>query len=239
MRILLRLYPRRWRERYGEEFADLLESLSTRRTSARLVTDVCRGALDAHLRGGFGMRRMFGDPAVRVGASDGLAIAGLLAILVVLTNVVFPGGPDESDSDPEYVVQYLATVGTLAALLIAIGAHGVRRSASMAGAAKAGATAGAVVAVMVTLTFVVVNNLFLSIVSQQHDKRVAFAASGWTSMRAYLTVTQLQGGLFLVPVLALVGTILGLLGGAVFRPRGRGTFPTHAPHTPSPSGNPQ
>jgi hypothetical protein len=70
-----------------------------------------------------------------------------------------------------------------------------------------------------------VNNLFLSIVSQQHDKRVAFAASGWTSMRAYLTVAQLRGGLFLVPVLAVVGAALGLLGGVVFGPRGRRSVP--------------
>jgi hypothetical protein len=225
MRPLLRLYPRRWRQRYGEEFTEILESMSGRRARVRLVADVCRGALDAHLRERFGMRRLFGDPAVRVGVFDGLVVAGLLAVLVVLTNVVFPGGPDESDSDPEYVVQILATAAALGALLVAIGARGVRRSPTMTGAAKAGATAGAVIGVMVTLTFIVVNNLFLSIVSQQHDKRVAFAASGWTSMRAYVTVTQLRGGLFLVPVLAVVGAALGLLGGAVFRPRGRRTLP--------------
>jgi hypothetical protein len=84
---------------------------------------------------------------------------------------------------------------------------------------KAGATAGAVIAVMITLTFLAVNNLFLDIVSHQHDKRVAFAASGWTSMRAYLTVTQLQGALFLIPVLAVVGAVLGQLGAAIFQRR--------------------
>jgi hypothetical protein len=56
-------------------------------------------------------------------------------------------------------------------------------------------------------------------VSRQHDKRVAFAASGWTSMRAYLSVTQVKGALFLVPALAVVGAILGLVGATVFRPR--------------------
>ncbi len=46
MSWLLRLYPRAWRRRYGEEFAALLEQ---QRLTPRLVLDVLRGALDAHL----------------------------------------------------------------------------------------------------------------------------------------------------------------------------------------------
>jgi hypothetical protein len=46
MRILLRLYPRAWRARYGEELAMLL---SDQRPSLRLVVDVLAGAIDAHL----------------------------------------------------------------------------------------------------------------------------------------------------------------------------------------------
>jgi hypothetical protein len=170
------------------------------------------------------MTRIFTDPAVRRGLMDGLLVSGLIAVLVVLTNVVFPGGPDESDADPEYVVQYLITLAVLAGLLTLIGAHGQRRAGAGGGrgllaGAKAGATAGAVIAAMITLTFLAVNNAFVDIVSRQHDKRVAFAASGWTSMRAYLTVTQLRGALFLIPVLAVIGAALGLLGGVVFQRR--------------------
>ena len=43
---LLRLYPRRWRERYGEEFEELL---AERPPSVRHRLDIVRGALDAHL----------------------------------------------------------------------------------------------------------------------------------------------------------------------------------------------
>ena len=43
---LLRLYPRSWRERYGEEFEDLL---AQRPPSVRHRLDIARGALDAHL----------------------------------------------------------------------------------------------------------------------------------------------------------------------------------------------
>jgi hypothetical protein len=169
--------------------------------------------------------RFFADPAIHRGWLDGLMVSGLIAVLVVLTNVVFPGGPQESDADPEYVVQYLITLAVLAGLLTVIGARGRRRAGAAAApdgllaGVKAGATAGAVIAAMITLTFLAVNNLFLDIVSRQHDKRVAFAASGWTSMRAYLTVTQLQGALFLIPALAAAGAALGLLGAAILRRR--------------------
>ncbi len=46
-RLLLRLYPARWRERYGDEFASLLEE---RPLGPSDVADVVHGAIDAHLR---------------------------------------------------------------------------------------------------------------------------------------------------------------------------------------------
>jgi hypothetical protein len=220
MNWMLRLYPRRWRERYGEEFAALL--VDAHRGGPRAMWDIARGALDAHLHGRYAVRRWLTDPGARRGLLDGLIVSALIAVDVVWTNVLFPGGPDESDSDPEYVVQYLIMLAVLAVLLIAIGARGRRRAGGdlatgMTAGVKAGAVAGAVIAAMVTLTFVVVNNVFLDIVSRQHDKRIAFASSGWTSMRAYLTVTQLGGALILIPALATVGALLGLIGAAIAR----------------------
>jgi hypothetical protein len=44
-RLLLWLYPRSWRERYGEEFAALL---AQQRLTLDEVVDVARGAYDAH-----------------------------------------------------------------------------------------------------------------------------------------------------------------------------------------------
>ena len=46
MKWLLRLYPARWRQRYGEEFSVVLAS---QRVSPGLVLDVLAGAVDAHL----------------------------------------------------------------------------------------------------------------------------------------------------------------------------------------------
>jgi hypothetical protein len=43
--LLLRLYPRAWRQRYGAEFTALLEQQPL---TPALVVDIVRGALDAH-----------------------------------------------------------------------------------------------------------------------------------------------------------------------------------------------
>jgi hypothetical protein len=44
--LLLRLYPARWRERYGEEIADLL---ATEPPSVPRAVDMVRGLIEAHL----------------------------------------------------------------------------------------------------------------------------------------------------------------------------------------------
>jgi uncharacterized membrane protein YecN with MAPEG domain len=72
-----------------------------------------------------------------------------------------------------------------------------------------------VFALMVTLTFLVVNNIFFDVIRQQHDKRVAFAASGWSSMRAYVSVQQVEGLMVLIPMGILAGVVLGLIGAAI------------------------
>jgi hypothetical protein len=51
---LLRLYPARWRERYGEEFGAVLEGYDL---SPSLLWDTCRGAMDAYLIFGQAERR--------------------------------------------------------------------------------------------------------------------------------------------------------------------------------------
>src|SRR5262249_55474853 len=82
-------------------------------------------------------------------------------------------------------------------------------------------------------TYLVINNAFFSIVSQQHDKRVAFAASGWTSMRAYVNFQTLVGLFVVVPMATAVGAALGFLGGAP-----QGPFRRPPPPASSPRGLP-
>jgi hypothetical protein len=208
------LFPRWWWDRYGDEFAALVDDLSGTRPRWRLIADTVACALDVRVRG-LSMRRIFTDPAVRRGIYDGLILSAVTAVLVLLTNVIFPPGPNESDSDPEYLWQYGASLLVLVAIFVWIGFRGRRRGSTAFDGARAGISAGVVVAVMVTLTFLAMNNAFLGVVSQQHDKRVSFAASGWTSMRAYLSVTQLESLMILIPVGVIAGLSLGLVGGFI------------------------
>lgn len=90
MSRLLRLYPVAWRDRYGEEMADLL---AEHPPTAREMLDLVRGALDAHLHrsmvpaavGAGGSMSVPGDvPAARrrvpIGAFLGTLSAGLFLV---------------------------------------------------------------------------------------------------------------------------------------------------------------
>jgi hypothetical protein len=215
---LVGLYPRAWRERYRDEFDELIASMSAglgRYGRARLALDVVRGAFDAHLQRRAGMRKLFSDPPVRRGVLDGLVVAAGIAVVLFLSNVVFPKSPDESDSDPEYLVQLAAGYLLLFALLVAIGVHARWRTGSPLAGIKGGVAAGVAIAVVLYLAVTVIDNGWLSLVSQQHDKRMAFARSGMSSMRLFLNLQNLEGVLVVVPGAAFAGGLLGGLGGLI------------------------
>jgi hypothetical protein len=73
-RRLLRLYPRAWRARYGEEF---LAMLGSNRLRPSQVIDIVRGAIDARLS--MDARRVLcAKPRAGVTALDGLIGAGIM-----------------------------------------------------------------------------------------------------------------------------------------------------------------
>ena len=80
-RSLVRLYPRAWRERYGEEFVALLEE---RPASLRDALDVALGAADAHLRPQVASER-------RVALMIGRMRGSVLAVLWAWVGVVMAG----------------------------------------------------------------------------------------------------------------------------------------------------
>jgi hypothetical protein len=72
--LLLRLYPRAWRERYGEELSAQLEAQRPLRIG--VVADLVRGALDAHLHP---LRR--DDSTLRISNMDRRTIAARAAVV--------------------------------------------------------------------------------------------------------------------------------------------------------------
>lgn len=216
---LIGLYPRRWQRRYSAEFTELVTALidDRRRGSLSLAFDIALGALDAHLSRRHNMTSFSVDVSVRRGIYDGLIVSGVLAVLAFLANVVFPGGPNDSDSDPVNAIAITCAYLSIAVLLVVIGARAHRRANTPYAGAKAGAVAGFMIATLLIATFLIIDNLFFGIVSQQHDKVLAFAASGASSMRTFVNVSLLQGSAFFIPILTALGGVLGLLGGSGVR----------------------
>ena len=129
--LLLRLYPARWRARYGDEFAALL---AERPLGPFDVADVLLGALDAHLhlrelgsysehRKGYPMSLRLGGVAAVVGGA--LWFAGLMWSLL-----------DPADQDPGAI---LAAFGAVALLvgLTGLSAFQARRHPALVWAAFA------------------------------------------------------------------------------------------------------
>jgi len=112
--LLIRCYPARWRDRYGEEFAAVL---AERTLGPFDVADIVLGALDAHLhlRGlgaashgkGFAMSLRIGGYAAILG--------GLLWLVALAGNAINNGGESPSPLLGYSIVG--ATVMTLVALM--------------------------------------------------------------------------------------------------------------------------
>jgi hypothetical protein len=173
---LTRLFPTWWQQRYREEFTDLLRALLAdgRRNTLSLALDIVIGALDAHLSLRPASPPTF--PVLRRAAHTGLAVAALLAVDNVLANVVFPVSLNDNSpwGQVDSVVVFLGVV----VLLVAIGAHGTRRSTTRHAGIKAGATAGFVIVTGIMVAWFGIDNLFLGTISQQPEKLITFATSG-------------------------------------------------------------
>lgn len=87
MRVLVRLYPRRWRERYGTEFKALLEQKSL---GPRDYIDIARHLVDAHLHDNAPPQRSLHMPRYIEARVSGLAL--LLAGMIWIAGVAERSG---------------------------------------------------------------------------------------------------------------------------------------------------
>jgi hypothetical protein len=213
--LLLRVYPARWRARYGDEFETLL---SERPLGPFDVADVLLGALDAHLhlrglgatledRKGFPMTHRIGGYAAILGSL--LWIVGLVASSL-----------DGSDSASPWLA--LALVGTSLLLVAVIGlsAFQARRYPRLTWAACAVTAAGAAVAVAGMLGMVVAGDEpFVGGLSGWSvwalGSLALFGGSGLYAIATWRTDTLSRRAAALLGVasIAIVPAMMGVVGG--------------------------
>lgn len=205
MKALLRLYPQWWRDRYGTEMAALLDDLPPR-SRVRTALDLMKGAVDAQ----FALaEETVMSRSLRMSVLVALAVWVAVSVDIVLTNVVFPSKTDDDGFEVLFV--YLA----IFAILGTVGYLAARRGVDLRGAAICGAVAGAVIGFLSIGTFLVVDNVWLDIVSQQQAKIQALANAGGGSMRAFINHSLLPALLIMPAIIGGFGAVLAAGGAAI------------------------
>lgn len=143
---------------------------------------------------------------LRLGALLGL----LLSCAILITNVIAPllvGHPSADDDLSE-------SIGWIVIAAICwIGFLKVRRTSRIRDSVTAGAVISFVAFAMAMATFLIIDNLFLSVVAQQPEKVWLFEHSRFPNMRSYLNHTNLRAFWTVLPVITLCGAVCGLVGG--------------------------
>jgi hypothetical protein len=208
---LIRLYPRRWRERYGVELEQLVQDLRPSSSKVAIAIDLAKGALAAHLE-----QRPHVQTSNRNAIKRGVLLAGFtwlgVSAEILLTDVVFA---TRTDNDGIFLVvpSYLG----IFAVLFLTGALAARHGASRTGQVAAGLIAGALIGALSVVTLAVVDNVWLDIVSQKQTKIDGFASSGAASMRQYINHGLIGPAVFFTTVLGALGAVLGAVGGLTVR----------------------
>jgi hypothetical protein len=208
---LIRLYPRRWRERYGAELEQVVQDLRPSSSRVAIVIDLAKGALAAHLE-----QRCHVQTSNRNAIKRGALLAGLtwlgVSAEILLTDVVFAS---RTDNDSVFLV--VPSYPGIFAVLFLTGLLAARHGASRTGQVAAGLIAGALIGTLSVVTLAVVDNVWLDIVSQQQTKIDGFASSGAVSMRQYINHGLIGPAVFFTTVLGALGAALGVLGGLTTR----------------------
>jgi hypothetical protein len=182
--LLLRLYPARWRARYGDEFAVVLEE---RPLGPFDVADILLGALDAHLHlrglGAVSEHRKGLAMTLRIGGYAAI-VGGALWLLVLAGNVVNDG----ADAGAVWIVIVMlgATVATLVAL-VGLSAFQARSHPVLAWAAFAIPATGGVV-MLLGVVAIALNG--------DSDRALIAGLSGWAISTLGLLTMLAGSGLF-------------------------------------------
>lgn len=216
--LLLRLYPARWRARYGDEFAVLL---GERPLGPFDVADVLLGALDAHLHlRGLGAASQHGRGfAMSLRIGGWAAIAGSVLWLVGLA----ASSADGSDEVSPWLALLLAGTALLLIALVGLSAFQAREYPGLVWAAFLVPAAGTVVSIIgIAGMWLVGDTLWVSGPSTWETWMIGMIAllggSGLFAIATWLTTSLSRAGTILlgvaaaVMVLALAGSLSGGIG---------------------------
>jgi hypothetical protein len=208
MSWLIRLYPARWRERYGSELEQLIRDLRPSTSTAAIAIDLLKGALQAHVQQGIDVQ--IGDrKAVKRGTLIAVTVWLGLSAEILVVNVVLPSRTDD-DAIP-VLVSYLC----IFAALFLTGTLAARDGAGRRAQVLAGLVAGAMIGALTVGTFAVVDNVWLDVVAQQQTKIDGLAHSGAGSMREFINHGLIGTAVFLTAGLGVLGAGLSWAGGLI------------------------
>lgn len=182
--LLLRLYPARWRARYGDEFELVL---AERPLGPFDIADVLLGALDAHIHfRGLGVASSDGKGfamTLRIGGYAAI-FGGLMWFTALGANAINDGG--EQGAFWIGLVLVGATIATLVAL-IGLSAFQARRFPALVWAAFVIPATGAVVALLGVVAMAVTGD---------SDQEIIWELSGWAISTLGLLALLVGSGLF-------------------------------------------
>lgn len=222
--LLLRLYPTRWRDRYGDEFELVL---ADRPLGPFDVADVLLGALDAHLHlRGLGAPSQHGKGfamTLRIGGYAAI-LGGLLWFGILAGNAINAGR--ESDWSWLGIALVSAVVVTLVAL-IGLSAFQARRYPALTWAAFAIPALGAVIALLAAVAItvsgdsdrVIVGGMGLWAISTL-GLLMLLVGSGLFALATWRTrsLSRAASALLVVGAILVVPGLTGLSGGLVPEP---------------------
>src|SRR5438270_829273 len=147
--------------------------------------------------------------------SLGLLLGMFLSAVIVATNVIWPSlvGHPSPDNQPSESAGWILIIG----VVCWAGYFAMQRRSSLRDAAMAGGVITFIAFAMAMFTFIIVDNLFFDLVSQQPEKIWLFERSGFADMRSYLNHTNMRTFWTVLPVVTVFGVICGTIGGAVSR----------------------
>ena len=138
----------------------------------------------------------------------GLILGVILIVAIVWTVVISP----TFESDDEYTGLYVVLYGLLALYFAFSAFLETRRESTVADGAKVGAITALITIAVITVTFFIIDNVFIDIVSKQPDKIYGFQHSNFATMRDYINDGFLRGILIVPLVFGIIGALCGAVG---------------------------